>query len=259
VETIDEAVALLARDPQRTGLLLDFDGSLSPIVERPDEARPLPGTAEVLSVLARRLAVVAIVSGRPVDFLIEHVAAPGVQLVGQYGFERLIGDEIVVDPRALAYTDAVAAVAAEAEARWPALLIERKGRIAVGVHWRTAPEVGEAAVGDIEALAARHGLGVYPSKMARELRPPIELDKGDAVESLFGGVSVGAFAGDDSGDLPAFRALDRLQAEHRLEHTLRIAVSSPEAPAEVLVAGDIVVDGPAGLRVVLDALAAALA
>ena len=79
--------ALLAQ-PQRSALFLDFDGTLSPIVEDPVGARPLPAVPDLLTRLARRLGLVAVISGRPATFLSEVLAAPrGVRLVGLYGLE----------------------------------------------------------------------------------------------------------------------------------------------------------------------------
>jgi trehalose 6-phosphate phosphatase len=98
---------------------------------------------------------------------------------------------------------------------------------------------------------------VYVTKMARELRPPVQADKGTAVEVLVDG-SIGAcFAGDDRGDLDAFAALARLSATGRLEHAVRIAVGSAEAPAELLAQADLAVEGPTGLVSLLEDLAAA--
>src|SRR5689334_6580278 len=98
----------LAADPARSALLLDYDGSLSPIVLHPEEAVPLPGTVDVLERIAERLGRVAVVSGRPVDFLIEHVHAPRVQLIGQYGLEWAEDGRAIADPRALEFVPAVA-------------------------------------------------------------------------------------------------------------------------------------------------------
>jgi trehalose 6-phosphate phosphatase len=238
--------------------LLDFDGSLSPIVLRPDDAVPLPGTADVLDAIAARLAVVGIISGRPVEYLRRVLTTRRVALIGQYGLEHAVGDEIVVDERVLPYVDAVAAAADEADRRWPDLLIERKGRVAVGIHWRASGAVADQLVADIDALATSLGLAVHPSRMARELRPPVPVDKGTAAEQLVAGMTTAAFAGDDSGDLPAFAALERLQREQRLAHAVRIAVKSSEAPPEVLQQSDVVVDGPEGLRALLDGLRAEL-
>jgi trehalose 6-phosphate phosphatase len=254
VDATRAIVEALSADPSRTALLLDFDGSLSPIVLLPDEAVPLPGTVEVLDAIAQHLALVGIVSGRPVDFLAAALPSKRLALVGQYGLEWAEGGEIVVDERALAYVDAVAEAAREAERRWPDLYLERKGTVAVTVHWRQAPGTTDRVIDEIDELAARLGLEVHPSKMARELRPPLAVSKGDAVERLVGGMAAAAFAGDDSGDLPAFAALERLREDGALERAVRIAVESPEAPAEIRTQADVVVPGPQGLRAALDAL-----
>jgi trehalose 6-phosphate phosphatase len=258
VDTVDATLATLTADPARTALLLDYDGSLAPIVPHPDDAVPLPGTGDVLDAIGQRIALVGIVSGRPADFLLRALPGTTVTLVGQYGLEWVQNGDIVVDERALPYVGAVAEAAEDAERRWPDLFVERKGTTAVGLHWRNAPEAGDRAVDEIDALAARLGLEVHPSRMARELRPPLGVDKGNAVERLVAGMSTAAFAGDDSGDLPAFAALERLQSDGRLERGLRIAVTSPEAPDEILRTSDVVVSGPEGLRALLDALRAAL-
>jgi trehalose 6-phosphate phosphatase len=258
VSTLDATLATLATDPAHTALLLDFDGSLSPIVPHPEDALPLPGTGAVLDAIAAHLQLVAIVTGRPVDYLRRVLPTRKVALVGQYGLEWAHDGRVVVDERALPYVDAVAAAAEEAQRRWPDLYIERKGDVAVTVHWRNAPQVGDRVVGDIDVLAQRFGLAVHASRKARELRPPIGVDKGTAVERLLSGVTTAAFAGDDTGDLPAFAALDRLRSRGALERAVRIAVRSSEAPEEVLRTGDLVVDGPEGLRAFLDRLRADL-
>jgi trehalose 6-phosphate phosphatase len=243
-------VELLAAQPDSAAVLLDFDGSLAPIVVDPAAAAAPPETLDLLARLAERLALVGIVSGRPVDFLAAAVPLAGVELVGQYGLERRVDGRIVIEPAALPFRDAVAQAATEAERRWPDLLIERKGEIAVTVHWRSIGDRGESLARDIEALAAELGLGVYPTRRARELRPPIAFDKGSAVRALLldrPAVTRAAFAGDDRGDLPALDALDGLAAAGRLISALRIAVRSTEIPGELLERADLVVDGPDGL------------
>src|ERR1700728_2860204 len=92
--TLPELLLPLVRWPDESALFLDFDGTLSPIVEDPVGARPLPGVPELLRRLAGRLALVAVVSGRPTTFLAEVLGAPaGVTLVGLYGLElALAGD-----------------------------------------------------------------------------------------------------------------------------------------------------------------------
>src|SRR5215470_19045668 len=110
---VDATLAALARDPESSAVLLDYDGSLSRIVSHPDDAVALPGTAELLEALGERLALVAIESGRPVSFLLDAVPARHITHVGQYGLEWVHDGEIVVDERALPYVDAVAEAADE--------------------------------------------------------------------------------------------------------------------------------------------------
>jgi trehalose 6-phosphate phosphatase len=201
-----------------------------------------------------------------VAFLHEHLV-PGVELVGQYGVEHWAYGGVVVDARVEPYLDAVAAAAAEAEAMWPALLVERKGDVAVTVHWRAAPG-HQPAPGALEELAARHGLTMLDARMAAELRPPVPLDKGTALEMLLAdaGAAPGhddaafshvAYVGDDRGDLAVFDAIERdLDYESGEMEAMRIAVRSAEAPPELLDRADVVIDGPAGVADFLTAWAA---
>ena len=247
-------LASLAEQPDRAAFVTDFDGTLAPIVNDPARARALPAALDALAALAERLALVAVVSGRPVGFLREHAAVPGAVLVGQYGLETVRDGDVVVDPAVAPYVDAVAAAAAEAERTWPDLFVERKGEIAFTLHWRTAP--GSAPNPDaLAALAARHGLELQPGRMACELRPPVPVDKGTAVERLIDShrAEAVAFAGDDRGDLSVFDLFDELSvlpdedADEPAVSCVRIAVRSAEAPPELVERADVVVNGPPGL------------
>src|SRR5207253_118251 len=104
-------------------------------------------------------------------------------------------------------------------------------------------------------LALRLGLDQLQTRAAVELRPPVAIDKGSAVSTLIEGFAVAAFAGDDTGDLPAFAALARAEADGRVARAVRIGVRSPEMPAALPDAVDCLVDGPPGL---LDLLAGAV-
>jgi trehalose 6-phosphate phosphatase len=255
---LPEPLLPLAARPHEAAVLVDFDGSISEIVDDPGSARVLPAARDALAALVGKVARVGVVSGRPVQVLARAIDVPGITLVGQYGLERLVEGRVVVDARAEPYLPAVAAAADDAERELPDLLVERKGGIAVTVHWRTAPDREAEAITAVDGIARRHGLTVYATRMARELRPPVPVDKGSAVESLLDGVSAACFAGDDRGDLPAFAALERAVAEGRLEHAVRVAVGSAESPPELLEQADVVVDGPAGLASLLEAIAGAV-
>ncbi len=254
----DATVGVLTLHADRTVVLLDFDGSLAPIVDRAEDARPLAEAPEVLGRLASKLGRVAIVSGRPVGFLALHLPVDGLDFVGLYGMEQSIGGEYSVDPRVKPYLAAVAAATAELEARLPMGAVEPKSGISVTLHWRPFPEQEAAIVEIAREVGKRHGLAELQTRMAIELRPPIEVDKSAGVRALLSGFEVGAFAGDDYGDLPAFAEMGRAVTDGRLDQAVRIGVTSSEAPPELAAATDLIVDGPAGLLALLGRVADAI-
>jgi trehalose 6-phosphate phosphatase len=158
-----------------------------------------------------------------------------------------------VDPAAMGWTAAVEAVAASAEAAAPAAVgVERKG-LTVTLHFRLAPHLAGWAKRFATEQAASSGLVAHPGKKSWELRPPVPTDKGTVVAELASGLEAVCFVGDDTGDLPAFAALHRLRTEGVV--TLAVAAAGPETPTPVLQGADLVVDGPAGVLTLLEALA----
>jgi trehalose 6-phosphate phosphatase len=256
--TVRPPLTPIVARPESSAVLVDFDGSLAPIVDDPAAARPLPESIDALRALAPLVATVAVVSGRPLDFLAPALPIDGLELVGLYGLERSVEGRVVVDPRAEEWTEPIARAADDAEAALPGLLVERKGRLCVTIHFRTAPDRGAEARRVAGALAERYGIDApLRGRLAVELRPPIPVDKGTVVRDLARDKTTMMFAGDDAGDLAAFAALDELVATGRLEHAVRVGVRSTEAPPEIL-AADLVVDGPRGLAVRLQEIADAI-
>jgi trehalose 6-phosphate phosphatase len=228
-------------------VLCDFDGTLAAIVEEPGAARPLPGAVDVLRGLAGRYRVTAVVSGRPLAFLVDHLAAGGSNLVlaGLYGLERRAPDgSVAVAPEAAQWRPVIGEIADAAGRELPATVeVERKG-LAVTLHVRRHPGEAAAVEAWATARAAASGLAVHPGRRSWELRPPVNCDKGTIVEELGGGLLAVCFVGDDRGDLPAFGALDRLQAGGA--ETVKVAVRSEESPPDLLEQADVIVDGPEG-------------
>src|SRR3546814_221020 len=202
-------LAPLRSSPERAAVLLDFDGTLAPIVERADAATALPGVRAALTALAEVYAVVAIVSGRPAAYLVPQVPE-GVVINGLYGLEWARDGEIRRPPEAERWAAVVDEVAAAAAAvGTDALEVEHKG-LSLTLHYRTHPDdAGEVLVWATDQ-AERTGLVVREAKMSLELHPPLSYDKGSAVEELVAGLDAACFLGADVGDLPAFAALDRL-------------------------------------------------
>lgn len=231
-------------------MLTDFDGTLAPIVDDPTAAAPLPGVPEVLALLHDRYAVVAVVSGRPVDYLRRRLGDE-LRLSGLYGLERFEGGTVVSTAGADRWRPVVATSVARAEAELGSI-VEDKG-LSLTLHFRTAPGRSDEVCTWADGEAARSGLVVRNAKSSLELHPPVPADKGSVVRELSAGLGAVCFLGDDVGDLPAYDALDALAAQG--VHTVRIAVRTEESPAEVLSRADIVVDSPHGALVLLESLA----
>lgn len=238
---------------ERAGVFLDFDGVLSPIVDDPDSARPLDGVIEVLARVVDRYRLVAVVSGRPVGFL-QPLLPEGLVISGVYGLEVVRDGRRVDHPFAGTWREAVEDVARASAAHGPAgMRVEPKG-VSMTLHYRQHPEIEDEVRRWAEGQAARSGLVARPAKMSVELHPPIDADKGTALETLAGATELEAacYVGDDAGDLPAFEALDRLAASGM--PTLRVAVASPEAPTALIDRADLVVDGPTQVLTFLQTL-----
>jgi trehalose 6-phosphate phosphatase len=252
----------LAERAGEVALCLDFDGTLSPIVDDPDAARPLAGAVELLEPLAARFAGVALISGRPASYLAEHAAAAGVRYLGLYGLQEIRDGRVWVDPRLQAARPAVVAAAEDlrssAAVRASGAHLEDK-EYAVAVHTRRTDDPDRWAGPIDEAvreIAGRHGLEVIPGKLVWELAPRVHTDKGDAVRRVVAesGARSVVVVGDDLGDLPAFNAVAQPAAEGR--DGLRVAVRSAEAPRPLLAEADLIVDGPPGVLEFLQRLIA---
>ena len=225
-------LAELARDPASAALLLDVDGTLAPIVARPEDARVPDETRAELARLAARYALVACVSGRMGEDARRVVGVDGLVYVGEHGLE--------LEPEAESWAERLTAFDAETP-EWPA---ERK-RLTLSYHWRLA-EDEDSAVATLERVADRaREAGLVPrwGRKVLELRPPVGAHKGTAVVRLLGerGLERALYAGDDATDLDAFRALEALEVG------VRVAVASLEGPSELREAADVVVGGPAEL------------
>jgi trehalose 6-phosphate phosphatase len=245
----------LAADPARTALFLDFDGTLSAIVADPRDARPLPGVPALLSDLAKEFGLVAVISGRPTAFLAEALGHQlGVTLAGLYGLERALQG-----PEHDSWSHVIDEVVREAEDSAPeGVYVEPKG-LTVTLHWRRAPAQGEWVISFAERVAAEHDLLVHEGRHERELRPPLDVDKGTVVRSLAaenaGRLDNVAAFGDDIGDLPAFEAVTELtKPDGTPLYAVRVAAVDTESPQQVAGAADLTVAGATGAVALLAAL-----
>jgi trehalose 6-phosphate phosphatase len=253
----------LLGDPDHAVVALDFDGTLSPIVDDPEQARALPAAVTALKALAPLVGTLAVITGRPALLAVQYGAldqVPGIVVLGQYGRQRWTGGKLTSPPPppglaiARERLPGVLAAAGAPDGTW----IEDKTD-ALAVHTRRTADPA-AALDLIRAplieLAGQTNLHAEPGRFVIELRPP-GADKGIALRELcrHNGVSAVMFAGDDLGDLPAFRTVRRLRADG----LPGLAVRSGSAEVTGLDGeGDLVVDGPQGIAGLLAGLAAAI-
>jgi trehalose 6-phosphate phosphatase len=228
-------LAALAAEPAAAALCFDVDGTLAPIVDRPQDARVPEATRSELRRLAARYALVACVTGRPGDAARAIVGVPELVYVGEHGLE--------LDPQAESWRLRIHSFAAAAA--WPA---EAKP-LSAAFHYRTAADHDAARreLTRIEADARAAGLRTRWGRLVLEVLPPIEASKRTAVAHLLAqhGLRRALYAGDDTTDLDAFAALDGL------ELAVRVAIVSPESPVELRDRADVVLDSPATLVALL--------
>lgn len=242
-------------------VFLDYDGTLSPIVDDPAAAMMPPSVRSAVEQLAS-VAPVAIVSGRDLRDVRARAEVGGVFFAGSHGFE-------IVDPAGepvdtgrgedfSAYLPALDA--AEAALRrqvepLPGVIVERK-RFAIAVHFRMAepgavPAVEQAVHGvrdDTTVLRVTGGKKIF------ELRPDIDWDKGAALEVLLGVPGLGGtravplYIGDDLTDEDGYRAV-------RAHGGIAVAVQGEE---DRLTIADYALDDPEQVGRFLGFIAAAV-
>lgn len=218
----------LVASPEQTGIFLDFDGVLSPIVVKPDEAAVPPETRAELERVVARYALVSVVSGRSGDDVRTRVAVDGIAYVGSHGLE--------LDPTAEHWRDQIRDFASNAP--WPAERTDMKG-LSVAFHFRGV-EDEPAALHELELLARRateEGLSPRFGRKVMEVLPPTGSNKGTAVRALIeqGKLTQALVAGDDTTDIDSFRAVAGLA------YAVRVAVLSDESPTALRDEADLVV------------------
>lgn len=205
------AVSLAGRKP---AVFLDYDGTLTPIMPRPDLAVLDAALRSVIQRLAE-LCPVAVVSGRDLEDVARLVALPDLVYAGSHGFDIRGPDlRVMIGAEHAPALDRAEAALRHDLAGIDGALVERK-RFAIAIHTRLVAAAHKPAVADAvrRRAAAEDGLRVTGGKEIHELRPNVPWDKGRAVLSLLdrlglaGGAVLPVYIGDDETDEDAFRAL----------------------------------------------------
>ncbi|MCH8225999.1 MAG: trehalose-phosphatase [Chloroflexi bacterium] len=208
----------------RVLLLFDYDGTLTPIVERPDLAVLAPETKALLAGLHRNdRFIVGIVSGRSLDDIRSRVGVSGLVYAGNHGLEIQGPDLDFTHPAAEELRETLGRVYAGLREELvdapgvalPGVFLEDKG-LTLSFHYRSTPrehirEVEKMFAAAVAPFLAEGLVRVSRGKMVLEVRPKGDWSKGTAITKIgetyrgwAGGSSVTVFFGDDVSDEDGF-------------------------------------------------------
>lgn len=203
---------------RRVAVFLDYDGTLTPIVDRPEDAVISERTREVVRELARRCPV-CVVSGRDRAVVQELMGVDDLVVAGSHGFDIWSPEGGAIERRE---GDEFTGLLGEVTDRMRTLVAPVKGALvepkktSVAVHYRLVEERERPRIRAIvksEVGAHSGALRLMEGKMVYEIQPRLEWDKGRAVLYLLealgldGDDVVPLYVGDDVTDEDAFRAL----------------------------------------------------
>jgi trehalose 6-phosphate phosphatase len=204
-------------------LALDFDGTLAPIVERPEEAVLADGLRPLLQRLSgAKDYTVAVVSGRSLTDVRERADVPGVVYAGNHGMEIEGADARYTDPDAVSVRHVMEALIEGLGwtlAPVKGAIVEDKG-LSLSVHYRLVaparqPLVVEEVRRAVASLPDSGRVVLREGKKVVEVRPALSWDKGKAIAFLstvvserLGQAPLPVYVGDDVTDEDAFREVN---------------------------------------------------
>lgn len=242
---MDTVLSLLRDRP--SGLFLDLDGTLAEIVPRPEETSVRPVVPRTLRALQQRLALVAVVTGRPALQARDILGVEELVYAGNHGLELMQEGRLEVAEEARSHLDGISRLLELVRAAFPeeGLVFEEKaGSFAVHYRLATDPEsvrdgllrfIGKEACEDVKLIMGKEVMNVLA---------PVDLNKGTALTYLSRKHRLAAalVIGDDVTDLDAFRASSALEDAGEMR-SLRVAVVDAESPPEVEAAAEYTLSG----------------
>jgi len=217
-------VALQLRDARHILLLTDYDGTLTPIVERPELANLTESTRLVVEALARLYKFrVGVISGRALADLKDKVGIRGIIYAGNHGMEIEGPGISFVNPLAEEFRPIlriVHYVLSRTLGRIRGVIVEDKG-LSLSVHYRLVEEdkteevknTFQRIAGGAQVLGK---IRITSGKKVYEVRPAVAWDKGKAIKLLMKRYSKGGrksgllpiYLGDDLTDEDGFRVIE---------------------------------------------------
>ena len=263
LDEIQETLAPLSANPASTGIFLDLDGTLAPIMPRPDDVTIPSEVSRLIRRLSHAYLAVTVVSGRPAAGAKRIVGNAELAYIGNHGFETLLpGHAVVVCEEAKPYIPGIRELIDycrhNEKMAESGIWLEDK-TATMSFHFRRAhdPEQAVAFIREnffpkIEAL----GLAVTEGRKVIEVRPPMPVNKGVAVGQLLDRLDCrqAIYIGDDTTDVDALRELRKRQ--RRKDHIMiGVGVISEEMPKEIARYSDLLVERISGVEQVLQLLA----
>jgi len=198
-------------------ILLDYDGTLTPIVERPEEAYLSSETRSLLKTLAEKRGYkVGIISGRVLEDVKKRVGLEGLYYAGNHGLELSGPDIEFVHPEAKELAGSVSKVCEELKAKLggvEGVIVEDK-TLTISIHYRTTPaeKIDLVKQKVLDVVSRWQRLQLTYGKKVLEVKPKLDWNKGRAAQLLIKRIapeSLPIYAGDDSTDEDAFLQLSR--------------------------------------------------
>ncbi len=262
---------LVGIDPASLVLLLDVDGVLAPIVDDPAAAAVPESMRAVVEHAVERCALVGIVTGRGLERAQELIPLQGAWYAALHG-THIVSPDGVEDRCEVSTGGREHVEVAATLAQTVGWAYEDKGAT-VTIHFRQRGNLGQQVDphhvrAQLQTVLNPLKVEVHDAKQVLEVKPKGARTKGDAVRILAGAAPsrarVVVYVGDDLTDLDAFHAIDALRDGEvapaaAVEAPLRfvkVAVGGVEAPAALVEAADVVLDGERAVEPLLAALVA---
>jgi len=255
----DPLIPLLACRP--LGLFSDIDGTLAPIVARPEQARISPACRQSIEALVAGGVRVGLITGRTLDMARSITGLNSVSYATNHGLEFCVDGRLQTPVELQRFADGTARVLAETRSlAFKGLVTENKGP-ALAFHFRQAADEAIARSAILRAIQHSPSAAdfiVTEGRKVIELRPPVDADKGSAFAVLAARMRVGSAIclGDDTTDIDMFRAAARWRTSGTL--VASVAVRSEEETPDLLAAADYWVDGVEGVEWLLGSLLTAI-
>jgi trehalose 6-phosphate phosphatase len=226
------------------GFFFDFDGTLAAKCANRDAVVPADGVSSALGRLAVLTARTSIISARTVaDLRLRIGTISAVRLFGQHGHEFDLGDGVVVHPLAESAELVMAPLAERARVELPIPIDVEYKRLAIALHFRTAPSLEGFVATWSERQARLLGLRVQPGHLVYELLPGTGRDKGSVVREEADGLAGAFYFGDDTSDLAAFDELRSVTHQRPGFVAACVAVEHEETDRSLLDQADLVLRG----------------